>query len=74
MTTRKQISSEIKKRTGLDVGLYGSPSIGCYHFYSDDPDTALKLARCYTMTVDVCYINDLTVKEWADNFDEFLEA
>jgi len=72
-TTRKAISAEIKKRTGMDILVGGSQAIGCYHFYSDDSDTASMLAKFYSTTVDVFSLSDLTVERWADEFDAMLE-
>ncbi|MHC5134932.1 MAG: hypothetical protein ACYSO0_00775 [Planctomycetota bacterium] len=67
-TTRKQISAEILRQTGYHIGVHGSQAIGVYHFYSDDPATALMLASFEETSVYVFNLSDFSVDRWADEF------
>jgi hypothetical protein len=72
-TTRNNISKEIKRRTGLDIGLEGDANVGCYHFVSDDYETQMMLAGFYETTVYTAQIGGWSVERWADEFDAMLE-
>jgi len=71
--TRTNISKEIKRRTGLDIGLEGDSNVGCYHFVSDDYSTQMMLAGFYGTTVYTAHITSFSVEGWADLFVEMLD-
>lgn len=71
--TRNNIAKAIKARTGYDIVLEGDANIGCYHFCSDDPDTALMLAAFYCTTVYTAQITSFSVDRWVDEFVDMLE-
>lgn len=72
-TTRNNIAKAIKAKTGYDIVVEGNASVGCYHFCSDDPDTALMLAGFYCTTVYTAQITSFSVDRWVEEFVDMLE-
>lgn len=67
-TTGAAISKAIYKKFGVNVKLHKGG--GCFHFYSDDEETALKLASLYGTTVYTNQMNLHSVDWWVKEFEE----
>lgn len=74
MITKKQISAAILARTGYSVGIGGTPEDGCYYYYSDDDRTQDMLYGLNAENVYVYRINQMTLRQWVDDFVYKLEV
>lgn len=73
MNTRKQISKAIFEETGLNVSIGGNSGVGCFHFYSDDEETGIMLAKFYDSSVYINSLSQLSVERCVSEFKDKLE-
>ena len=70
-------TAEIEAPGGItlrgNVTIEGDATIGCYHFASEDDQTANLLASFYSTTVYVCKLSDQTVDQWVEDFQQLLD-
>ena len=70
--TAKQISKAIFEKYNIVVSV--SRGGDCYHFYSEDESTDLRLASWPSTTVPVYRLNHLSVDQWVEHFTGLMES
>ena len=69
MTTRRQISKEIKAKTGLNVHILGrGTDTDPYWFVGADDESENLLANAETTTSPYSKLGSMSATEWAEHF------